>query len=90
MKNFNKISVSFITVSKSLNADFTLLKHSIKVDSELNLVIEKEIFTAFNSVLIQTLFNINTEINIISQHFTVEHQLIYIKSELSQSQFINN
>ena len=74
------------------NADFTLLRHSTKVNLKLSLVIEEETFTVFNSVLIHTLFNIDTEINIIFQHFAVEseYQLIYIKSKLSQSQFINN
>ena len=53
-------------------------------------MIEKEIFTASDSVSIQTLFNTDAEINIIFQNFTVEHQLKYIKNELSQSQFIDN
>ena len=53
-------------------------------------MIKEETFTASDSVLIQTLFNTDTEINIIFQHFTVEHQLKYIESELSQSQFIDD
>ena len=72
---------------RSFNA---LLKYSTKIDSESNLIIEKKIFTISNSIFIQTLFNTDTEINIISQHFIVKYQLINIKSELSQSQFIND
>ena len=53
-------------------------------------MIEEETFTVSDSVSIQTLFNTDTEINIIFQHFTVEHQLKYIESELSQSQFIDD
>ena len=38
----------------------------------------------------QTLFDTDAEMNIIFQHFTVKHQLKYMKSELSQSQFIDD
>ena len=38
----------------------------------------------------QALFDTDAEVNIISQHFIVQHQLMHVKSELSQSQFIND
>ena len=66
------------------------MRHSTKVDSELSLVIEEEIFTASDSVFIQTLFDTDAEINIIFQHFIVEHQLKCVKNKLSQSQFIDD
>ena len=53
-------------------------------------MIEEEIFTVLNSILIQTLFDTDAEINIISQHFIIKYQLKYMKSELSQSQFIDD
>ena len=53
-------------------------------------MIEEETFTVSDSVFIQTLFDTDTEINIISQHFTVKHQLKYMKDKLSQLQFIDN
>ena len=53
-------------------------------------MIEEKTFTASDSVFIQTLFDTDTEINIIFQHFTVKHQLKCMKSELSQSQFIDD
>ena len=53
-------------------------------------MIEEEIFTVSDTVLIQTLFDMSAEINIIFQHFIIKHQLMYVKSELSQSQFIND
>ena len=53
-------------------------------------MIEEKTFTASDSVFIQTLFDMSAEINIIFQHFIIEHQLKYIKSELSQSQFIDD
>ena len=68
----------------------TLSECSTKVNLELNLIIEEKTFTVFNSISIQTLFNMSAEINIISQHFTVKHQLKYIKNKLSQSQFIDD
>ena len=46
-------------------------------------MIEEETFTASDSVSIQTLFDTDAEINIIFQHFTVEHQLKHMKNELS-------
>ena len=66
------------------------MRHSTKVDSESSLMIEEETFTASDSVSIQTLFDTDAEMNIIFQHFTVKYQLKYMKSELSQSQFIDN
>ena len=66
------------------------MRYSTKIDSESNLVIEEKTFTVSDSVLIQTLFDTDAEINIIFQHFTVKHQLKYIESELSQSQFIDD
>ena len=53
-------------------------------------MIEEETFTASDTVSIQTLFDTDAEINIIFQHFIVKHQLMCVKSELSQSQFIND
>ena len=53
-------------------------------------MIEEKIFTVSDSVFMQTLFNTDAEINIIFQHFIVEHQLKCVRSELSQSQFIDN
>ena len=75
---------------RSLDTDFTLSEHSIKVDSESSLIIEEKTFTASDSVSIQTLFNTDAEINIIFQHFIVKHQLKYMKNELSQLQFIDD
>ena len=53
-------------------------------------MIEEETFTASDAVLIQALFDTGAEMNIISQHFVVQHQLMHVKGELSQSQFIND
>ena len=53
-------------------------------------MIEEETFTASDSVSMQTLFNTGAEVNIIFQHFAVKHQLKCMKSELSQSQFIDD
>ena len=42
-----------------------------------------------NVISAQTLLDISAEINLISQHFVIEHQLFSMKRELSQSQFLD-
>ena len=53
-------------------------------------MIKEEAFTASDAVSMQALFDMSAEVNIIFQHFVVQHQLMCVKGELSQSQFIND
>ena len=42
-----------------------------------------------NIIFAQTLLDTDAEINLILQHFVIEHQLFSMKRELSQSQLID-
>ena len=42
-----------------------------------------------NVISAQTLLDTDAEVNLISQHFVIEHQLFSMKRELSQSQFLD-
>ena len=52
-------------------------------------MVEGEAFTASGAVPMQALFDTGAEVNIISQHFVVQHQLVRVEGELPQPQFIN-
>ena len=85
------ISLNCFNVKKrlSLNDYFTPLRHWIKVDSESSLIIDEEVMLDDNVISAQTLLDTDAEVNLISQHFVIEHQLFSMKRELSQSQFLD-
>ena len=67
------------------DTSFTLLQH-YNVDHPLT---DEEVMLSNSVISAQILLDISAEINLISQHFVIEHQLFSMKGELSQPQFLD-
>ena len=60
-----------------------------KVESESSIITSTEVIISEELITTNALLDTDAEVNIISQHFVIEHQLTSINSSLSQLQLLN-
>ena len=66
-----------------------LLKQQIKVESEFSIVMPTEVIISEELITTDALLDTGAEVNIISQHFVIEHQLTPMNGLLLQLQLLN-
>ena len=66
-----------------------LLGQQAKVESESSIITSTEVIISEELITTDALLDTGAEVNIISQHFVIEHQLTPIDSSLPQLQLLN-